>query len=408
MKRAMFFLFLVLTLSLCTAFSEEAKHETEIYYGDDFNYVVLEDDTAKIVGYNWKNDQVIIPEMLDGHVVSEIGEAAFYGDLNFGPCLYSAILPNTIRRIEREAFNYNNLLWINLPERITEIGESAIDAWKSTCIVSRNTYAEKYCKNNDIQFIYTDDYPEPLSFIVDWDGEYQYCAIGNGPAAISDYWGNDAEIIVPPTLGGRAVEEIRPHAFYYGPGDSDYSVKSVELPEGIKKLGRECFSCRYGLTSIILPKSVESIGDGAFFGCESLSSISLPDSVSEIGTNPFIGCYALEKVDISIKNPHFEIIEGSLYSIADKRLICTFAVDNIDFRVYVQDGTKIIGAYAFDAIERLSEVVLPMSISAFEEYEKNNIYDTVSNVYFVVHPNSFAEKYCDMAGYNWGYELSVG
>ena len=47
------------------------------------------------------------------------------------------------------------------------------------------------------------------------------------------------------------------------------SLKEVHLPDGLEKIGRECFE-NSGLEEIIIPKSVKTIEKYAFSGCKSL------------------------------------------------------------------------------------------------------------------------------------------
>ena len=44
----------------------------------DFRYRLNEDDNAVILGYRGKEEDVVIPEALDGYSVTAIGEKAFY------------------------------------------------------------------------------------------------------------------------------------------------------------------------------------------------------------------------------------------------------------------------------------------------------------------------------------------
>lgn len=58
------------------------------------------------------------------------------------------------------------------------------------------------------------------------------------------------------------------------------SLESVNLSEGVKKIGRGAFSDCHRLKSVILPDSLEEIEDGAFLGCHALISLTLPESLT--------------------------------------------------------------------------------------------------------------------------------
>ncbi len=66
-------------------------------------------------------------------------------------------------------------------------------------------------------------------------------------------------------------------------------LKSVELPDSIKKIGSHAFKGCRKLSSVRLNYGLTSIGDCAFSNCMGLQSILIPTSVIFIGTNAFEG-----------------------------------------------------------------------------------------------------------------------
>ena len=72
-----------------------------------------------------------------------------------------------------------------------------------------------------------------------------------------------------------------------------HSLRSIEIPEGIRVIPRGAFSGCTGLTEIILPESVEEIGYSAFSWCENLHSINFPDTIKTVGGEVFSGCHKL-------------------------------------------------------------------------------------------------------------------
>lgn len=116
-------------------------------------------------------------------------------------------------------------------------------------------------------------------------------------------------------------------------GDDAFSgrrVQSVELPQGLRVIGRRAFEKCARLEAVTLPSSVErveleafngcsslrrvSLGEGlrviqprAFWYCASLSEITLPASVTLIASRAFEGCSALRRV--TVLNPGAEMDE---------------------------------------------------------------------------------------------------
>ena len=68
------------------------------------------------------------------------------------------------------------------------------------------------------------------------------------------------------------------------------SLKSIEIPNGVRIIDEEAFLGCESLENINIPNSVISINDCAFSGCESLANITIPDSVDELGIWAFADC----------------------------------------------------------------------------------------------------------------------
>ena len=66
------------------------------------------------------------------------------------------------------------------------------------------------------------------------------------------------------------------------------------------------------IRTIQIAEGITKVGDGAFNGCASLNGVVVPESVKRIGKNAFTGCAALEK--LTIMNPECEIAEGAVSS----------------------------------------------------------------------------------------------
>lgn len=79
-----------------------------------------------------------------------------------------------------------------------------------------------------------------------------------------------------------APEEIEDWAFY-----PNTKIKTITLPDSIKKIGYNAFTQCTALESINFPASLEEIGDEAFSSCENLKEIIIPDSLTslEFGAN---------------------------------------------------------------------------------------------------------------------------
>ncbi len=88
--------------------------------------------------------------------LTTIGEAAF-----IGCCTMNIIIPEGVTRIERSAFAMTNFLDITIPESVTYIADDAFeDSYCVTLIVPRDSYAEQYAKEQNLNYTYSDGVAE--------------------------------------------------------------------------------------------------------------------------------------------------------------------------------------------------------------------------------------------------------
>lgn len=85
-----------------------------------FSYELQADNTAKITGWLGNESVLHIPQTIDGHTVTAIGDSAFaYSDV------HTVIVPATVRVIERGAFWQSALHELYLTQGVEEIHDSA-------------------------------------------------------------------------------------------------------------------------------------------------------------------------------------------------------------------------------------------------------------------------------------------
>lgn len=122
---------------------------------NNFEYVILEDGTAEITGYAGEmTGNLIIPDSVDGHIVSSIGGWAFSG------CRFTGELklPEKLTSIGGGAFSSCGFSGeLKLPESLTSIGDSAFSRCNFTgdiifpdCIESIGDYAFQHAHARDI------------------------------------------------------------------------------------------------------------------------------------------------------------------------------------------------------------------------------------------------------------------
>ena len=170
-------------------------------------------------------------------------------------------------------------------------------------------------------------------------GDYEYCLLEGGTAVITKYTGNDYILVVPDELNGCCVTAVGDKTFYGN----------------------------MSLSAVILPESVTQIGNEAFSFCSSLTDITLPDSLKQIESNFFFYCEHLKSFHVSADHPTLEVIDGVLFSKAEKRLIC-YPNGKTGAVYRVPDGTQSIGESAFFRCSKLLEVYLPDGVTVLENH----------------------------------------
>ncbi len=159
----------------------------------------------------------------------------------------------------------------------------------------------------------------------------------NGTVSIVGYRGafESSELVIPETVGDKAVTEIDRFAFL----SMDKSgVQKITVPKTVKAIGEYAFSDFTNVTEVCFAadSELESIGMGAFNNCTALRSISLPDGAENIAGTAFINCAELSSVSVSESNARYTSADGVLYS-KDKNALIYYPQGKTD-TAYIVDS----------------------------------------------------------------------
>ena len=133
------------------------------------------------------------------------------------------------------------------------------------------------------------------------------------------------------------VTEVGAHAFA-----EVHELKSIIIPDTVKKIGWAAFSGCDGLVSVTLPEGLSDVEGYLFNGCTSLLCVDVPSGVSHIGDRAFCHCEVLERITLPAT---LEKIDGTPFGSCP-------SLKNIVFK-----GTKA----QWDAIKK-GERSIPASI----------------------------------------------
>ena len=92
-------------------------------------------------------------------------------------------------------------------------------------------------------------------------------------------------------------------------------LKTIEIPDSVKKIGCSAFRNCSSLTNVILPDSITNMRECVFGNCENLKSIKLSKQLKSLEYDTFLYCSNLEEVYLSnnIKN-----IENNVFDSCKK------------------------------------------------------------------------------------------
>ena len=144
------------------------------------------------------------------------------------------------------------------------------------------------------------------------------------------------------------------------------AMKSYTVPDGVEHITESAFAYNPSLEEIKLSESVQTIGEYAFAHCESLRSVHL-SQVRKIGTGAFSKCIALERI----------AFPDTLTAIGDT----AFSECHHLTSVSLPDGLKTFGRAAFKDCG-LSSVVVPKTVQtiyreAFCGTQNITVYDAI-------------------------------
>lgn len=157
----------------------------------------------------------------------------------------------------------------------------------------------------------------------------------------------------PAPWAGCYIETVSVEKGVTGIGEYAFSscdAATIELPEGLERIGARAFAESAGITEITVPDSVKSIGSGAFCRCIGLGKATLPQKLTELPDSLFEGCVGLTEVNIP---QSVTAIGASAFKDC-----CKLAIPGMP------DGVKTIGEEAFASCAAVKELKIPAGVES--------------------------------------------
>lgn len=341
---------------------EITEAETKNY--NDFAYQIS-DNQVIITGYAKSNllywnsteydyrygefeENVIIPEEIEGLPVTAVGDRAFLRSA------FSTVqIPDSVERIGDGAFTgCGNLTEIQFPSALTSIGNSAFSGCLSLTEVR---------------------IPDSVTEL--GDSIFYNCQ-------------NLKKAVLP-----SQTEKIPDWTF-----SACYALEQPDFPENVKIIGHGAFERCWNLQNFDIPPSVVSIEDVAFAGCwKNLTEITIPETVTEFGGGAFGNCPNLKTV--TLPENMTEIPSGMFEGIGIEKIIIPESVQNIDYFAFAicknLEGITILNPDCEIAVPP-SGMGITFSTGAYSETRKEYFKGIIYG-----YENSTAQEYAKQYGFKF-------
>ena len=360
-----------------------------------------------------RRSTVVIPPIIDGLPVVELGAGAFQGycleHSPFSGDVYGIIyesnkpssyevpidfinIPPTVTKIARECFKGSTVQRIVLPESLKIIGyevfaeteelqeiilPESLETIGARAFVGSNLRSIKLPKNlkrieedafKDCDFLSEESKTALVDFGVilpttdpnpasDFKYELNYQRTG---VVIKKYTGKRKKVIIPATIEGFPVVELASGSFS-ATVRYPFGSRSEDVP--IEELNPDTFdgSIDSDIVSVVIPDSVVKMG--GFFFCNLLEKVILPKGLKIISESCFVGCSSLK--EITLTEGLEEIERGAFSSSSLESIVIPDRVKKLNGfyhcknlkTVAIGRGVQEIGSSAFGECTALTTVI---------------------------------------------------
>lgn len=384
------------------SFAETYAYDNEIDYEHYLNLDIPEglkyttyDDYVAITGYDGVENNIIIPDRINGIPVTHISSSAFEGNST----IHQIGLPMYLTYIGVSAFySCKNLEGIVVPASVTTIDRYAFEncsGLESAVILGavENIYSYTFAGCNSLKNVVLQEGLKTIhQFAFAYCSELESIHLPDSVTTMYEYVFKDcwklSKVNYPLNWTTKANSDY--YDYDYSPFANCDALTSIEIPEGVTSVPAKAFYYAYGLNEVKLPSTLKSIGDSAFYQCFRLKEIIIPEAVTYIGAYVFEKCTQLQTVEIlgKITNLHSHtfancsnlskvILPEELTTIHQYAFRYCYALTNI----HIPDNVNTMYEGVFDGCKQLSNVNFPKmwATTAYNGYWNNYDYSPYYN-----------------------------
>lgn len=285
--------------------------------------------------------------------------------------LNSIVLPDNVSSVESKAFaGCSHLAYINIPAKLEYVGDAFFNG-TSVKVIYVPSNIEWVTLPRDVWFLCDEDSPL-LS-----DEIYKSQCLANVPGQIVEYKAGanlkytfnckDLSLVISGSGQPYKDQEFEYASIVKSISFKDYTdeelpdlsafnkIKSIVLPESIKRIPKHAFSMFFYLENVELPKALMSIERGAFAECQSLKKLEIPSTVNYIAENTFYNCLSLE--DIVIPG-HVSVIRYNTFQDCNnlKKVVLSKSVKNIEQDAFLR-CKRLETAYVYSPYATIAKSV---------------------------------------------------
>lgn len=339
-----------------------------------FEYKILADNTVSITKY-WDNGakSLTIPESIDGHIVSTIGENALR---NVGS-LTKLVVPDTVTKISDYSLYSPNLTDVTLPflAGLYDYGWDFLpfpNKLETLTLTKNGELLNSAGTNGTTSNLKTIVFSDDIEKINIYNSDFanvQNISFGNKVKSIK-IGSQDCNLVKNNTSNGLTIFTSRDNGtkFLYKV-DSSLTTVTKEQLAGVKIINEGAFSSCDALTSVEIPVGVKELPE-RLFDTPNLTSLSLPSTISYIGSNAFV---SRNNSGSDINIPWYSNLSCDVNGL---KIVNAYDDANVKF-LLGSDSNKVTGTTLTSAILNGVKVVYDNALSYCYSVEKIELPNTV-------------------------------